>query len=90
MLHIASHAIYLNWGKGSKCLAISSKKQIHGPNEFKAKSERSCMLPVISESWKFSQNELCNEQRNWVIELKLFCDYTPWLGKLKPSSLNIS
>ena len=90
MLHIASHGIYLKWGKGSKCLAISSKKQIHGPKEFKAKSERSCMLPILSESWKFSQNELCNEERNLVIGLKLFCDYTPWLEKLKPSSLTIS
>ena len=69
MLHIASRGIYLNLGKGSKCLAISSKKQIHGPKEFKTKSERGCMLPIISESWKFSQNELCNEQRNWVIGL---------------------
>ena len=84
MLCIASHGIYLNWGKGSKCLATFSKKQIQGPTEFKAKSGRSCMLPIINESWKFSQNELCNEQRNWAIGLKLFCDYTPWLEKLKP------
>ena len=90
MLYIASRGIYLIWGKGSKCLAISSKKQIQEPKEFKAKSERSCMLPIISESWKFSQNELCNEQRNWVIRLKLLCDYTPLLEKLKPSSLTIS
>ena len=48
----------------SKCLAISSKKQIHRPKEFKAKSERSSMLVINSESWKFSQNELCNEQKN--------------------------
>ena len=62
MLHIASHGIYLNWGGGgSDCLAISSKKQIYGPKEFKAKSEWSCMLLINSESWKFSQNELCNE-----------------------------
>ena len=87
MLHIASHGIYLNGGgRGSKCLAMSSKKQIHGPKEFKAKSERSCMLLVNSESWKFSQNELCNEQKNWVIGLKLFCDYTLWLEKLNPGA----
>ena len=74
----------------SKCLAISSKKQIDRPKEFKAKSERSSMLVINSESWKFSHNELCNEQKNWVIWLKLFCDYTLWLEKLEPGSLTIS
>ena len=70
--------------------AVSSKTQIHGPKEFKAKSERSCMHQIMSKSWTFSQNELCNEQRNWVIGLKLYYDYTPWLEKLKPSSLTVS
>ena len=37
----------------SKCLAISSKKQIHRPKEFKAIRERSSMLVINSESWKF-------------------------------------
>ena len=89
MLHVASHGIYLTRG-GSKCLAICSKKHIHGSKEFKAKSERSCILLINSESWKFSQNELCNKQKNWVIGLKLFSDYTLWLEKLKPRSLTIS
>ena len=81
---------YISIEGESKCLAISSKKQIHGPKEFKSKSERSCMLLINSESSKFSQNELCNEQKNWMIGLKLFSDYTLWLEKLKPRSLTIS